>query len=99
MRVVDSSALSWEQISGHRVGSIEFKRLLTGSEARKDNYEFSLVKQEGEFHSPVHRHNFDQVRVPLHGRSSYGKNQFIRARSATSPRARSTARKTSMKKR
>jgi hypothetical protein len=77
MRVVDSTNISWEIISGHRVGSIAFRRLLNGVEGRPDNYEFSLVKQEGAFHSPVHRHNFDQVRVPLTGRTSYAKNLYI----------------------
>ena len=77
MRIANGTAIAWEEVSGHRVGQIEFKRLLNGVEGRKDNYELSIVRQEGEFHSPVHRHNFDQVRLPVSGRSSYAKNLYI----------------------
>jgi len=77
MHVVDSATMSWETVSGHRVGGIWFKRMLTGLEDRPDNFEFSLVKQEGAFHSPVHRHNFDQLRVVLEGRASIGRNTYL----------------------
>jgi hypothetical protein len=65
------SQLEWEQVSGHRSGTIDFKRLLKGTPGAKDNFELSLVRTGGDYFTPRHRHNFDQVRLCLDGTMNY----------------------------
>jgi hypothetical protein len=72
MRVVHSATLPWQPFSTHRAGRIENKRLLAGDEGSPDNYEFSLVLTEGDYATPRHRHNFDQIRFMLEGRFGFG---------------------------
>lgn len=75
MRIVDSNKVAPQPFSTHRVGRIENKELLAGQEGAPDNYELSLVLIEGEYSTPRHRHNFDQVRVMLEGRFGFGKDR------------------------
>jgi hypothetical protein len=49
------------------------KRLLTGIADRPDNYELSLVLMDGDYTTPRHRHNFDQLRYMLEGAFGYGR--------------------------
>lgn len=51
----------------HREGQIEFRYLLKGQAGSPQNYELSLVRTQGRFYGPPHRHNFDQIRWVLSG--------------------------------
>lgn len=73
MRLVDSQAVDWRPFSQHRPGSAMNKRLLNGSPDKPDNYELSLVLMEGDYTTPRHRHNFDQLRYMLEGEFGYGR--------------------------
>lgn len=72
MRIVHAPSLPWQPFSTHRAGRIENKRLLSGDEGEPDNYELSLVLAEGDYATPRHRHNFDQLRYMLEGRFGFG---------------------------
>ena len=67
MRVVHASDVEWAPLSGHRGGTILFKRLLEGSRGDPGNFELSLARADGDYFTPRHRHNFDQIRVALEG--------------------------------
>ena len=56
-----------------RDGVIRAYRILEG-EPGADNYSLKLVNIEGDFFSPRHRHNFDQIRVQLEGQFDYDKD-------------------------
>jgi hypothetical protein len=75
MRIARGRDIPFVPFSTHRVGRIENKRLLSGREGAPDNYELSLVLIEGEYATPRHRHNFDQVRVMLRGRFGFGRDR------------------------
>jgi hypothetical protein len=60
--------------ANHRQGSFRYKDLGQGTPGRLDNYYLRLVWTEGDFFSPRHMHNFDQVRVQLKGRFSFDKD-------------------------
>jgi hypothetical protein len=75
MRIAHGRDLPFVPFSTHRVGRIENKRLLSGTEGAPDNYELSLVLIEGEYSTPRHRHNFDQLRIMLRGRFGFGKDR------------------------
>jgi len=79
---------------GHRSGGIEFKRLLQGTPAQPDNFELSIVRTAGDYFTPRHRHNFDQVRSVSEGANELCARQGPegRHRPAIFPRAPSTAR-------
>jgi hypothetical protein len=51
----------------HRVGSFRFKDLGQGLAGDPANFYLRMVWSEGDFFSPRHMHNFDQVRVQLKG--------------------------------
>lgn len=56
-----------------REGVIRAYRILEG-EPGADNYSLKLVNIEGDFFSPRHRHNFDQIRIQLEGQFDYDKD-------------------------
>jgi|LauGreDrversion4_2_1035121.scaffolds.fasta_scaffold93623_2 hypothetical protein len=56
-----------------REGVIRACRILEG-EPGAENYSLKLVNIEGDFFSPRHRHNFDQIRVQLEGQFDYDKD-------------------------
>jgi hypothetical protein len=58
----------------HRQGSFRYKDLGQGTPGRPGNFYLRLVWTEGDFFSPRHVHNFDQVRVQIKGRFSFDKD-------------------------
>jgi hypothetical protein len=56
-----------------REGVIRAYRILEG-EPGAENYSLKLVNIEGDFFSPRHRHNFDQIRIQLEGQFDYDKD-------------------------
>ncbi|MEZ5927987.1 MAG: hypothetical protein R3C55_05850 [Parvularculaceae bacterium] len=51
------------------------KRLLRGRAGAPDNYELSLVLMDGDYTTPRHKHNFDQVRYMVEGEFGYGRSK------------------------
>jgi hypothetical protein len=48
-----------------RSGKMESKLLLQGREGRPNNYRLALTTVDDGWEAPRHRHNFDQIRLPL----------------------------------
>lgn len=63
----------------HREGGIRFKYLLRGVAGSPQNYELAVVRTEGRFYSPAHRHNFDQMRWVLSGSFGDPRGMTLRA--------------------
>jgi len=59
--------------TNHREPNIEFKHLMTGARGSPQNFELLVARTNGKFHSPRHRHNFDQIRFGLSGKFGDGK--------------------------
>jgi hypothetical protein len=73
VEIVDSNAMQWYQPkSEHRDDGVEFKHLFTGVEGEADNYWFTLVQVRERYHTPPHRHMFDQVRFMIDGGFNFG---------------------------
>jgi hypothetical protein len=79
MQTARASELSFGPVSGHRSGRIDFMRLLQGTEGAPDNFELSIVRTGGDYFTPRHRHNFDQVRVCLEGAMNWAPGKDLRA--------------------
>jgi quercetin dioxygenase-like cupin family protein len=65
--------------AGFRGGSIRFKDLLQGEEGRPDNFALQWVTVDDAFHTPRHRHNFEQVRILIDGQFGFGSQQVQHA--------------------
>jgi hypothetical protein len=71
MQVVTIESRSLTQLENQiRDGVIKAYRLLEGEPGQR-NFALKLVNIEGEFNSPRHRHNFDQVRFQIEGTFDY----------------------------
>jgi hypothetical protein len=76
MKVVHFHKNNWAK--DHPSGSISFQHLLKGEPDSPDNFMYVLAKQDGEWSMPRHRHNFDQIRLPLVGaNTTYGRGVVL----------------------
>jgi len=67
MRVVDFESLRLQERAHARGGVFRYYELLSGTDGAPDNFYLQLSVLSGDFVSPRHRHNFDQVRFQLEG--------------------------------
>ena len=67
MRVVNFESLKLQERAHARGGIFRYYELLSGSDGAPDNFYLQLSVLSGDFVSPRHRHNFDQVRFQLEG--------------------------------
>jgi len=79
MKIVQSDELQWQRGLEHRGGTFHFRRLLDGEEGRIDNFHLTFGKMGGDFYSPRHRHNFEQVRFQLKGTLDYDRDGKLTA--------------------
>ena len=76
MKIVPFVDRDW--INDHPLGSIWFKHLLKGEAESPDNFMYILGRQDGDFLMPRHRHNFDQIRLPIRGDMNLGRGLVLR---------------------
>ncbi len=79
MQTIHAAEVEWGKVSGHRSGGIDFKCLLHGTPGTPDNFELSIVRTTGDYYTPRHRHNFDQVRLCLEGAMNYAPGKDLKA--------------------
>jgi hypothetical protein len=78
MRAVRIEEVEWTAMeNSHRNGGLEFKTILTGAEGTPENYWLTLARGDGHFFSPRHRHNFDQIRMCMAGRTRIDPKKFM----------------------
>lgn len=76
MKIVPFVDGDW--INDHPLGVIRFKHLLKGEPGAPDNFMYILGRQDGDFLMPRHRHNFDQIRLPIRGDMNIGPGIVLR---------------------
>jgi hypothetical protein len=74
MKIVQGDELHWERGLEYRGGMFHFRRLMEGEPGTIDNFQLSLGKMSGEFYSPRHRHNFEQIRFQVKGTLNYARD-------------------------
>lgn len=77
MRAVDAADVAPSTVSGHRSGTIGFRRLLQGTSGTPGNFEASLTTAGADYSTPRHRHTFDQVRLALRGAFNWASRQDL----------------------
>jgi len=75
MRIVPFDAGNWKK--DHPTGAIAFQHLLKGDPQSPDNFMYILGRQDSDFSMPPHRHNFDQIRLPLRGAMNHGRGIVV----------------------
>lgn len=67
MKIANTSKLRWQLNKANVRGKLIVKKLLVGQPGAAENYLCNIAKSEGDYSSPRHRHNFDQIRLVLDG--------------------------------
>ncbi|MEE8334740.1 MAG: hypothetical protein V3R85_12910 [Alphaproteobacteria bacterium] len=80
MRVVNTAKVKWHRNMAHirGGGGLRAKQLLKGKTGAPENYVFNVSHSDGDYSTPRHRHNFDQVRFALEGDMRISPNQVVR---------------------
>lgn len=78
MEIIHAGDMPWsERQERHREGSLAFRNLFHGDEGDPNNFRLVLSRSSGEYKSPHHRHNFDQVRFCVRGSASIAPGKFL----------------------
>jgi len=75
MKVVNHTEDDWR--NDHPTGNIAFHHILKGDPESYDNFMYILGRQDGDFEMPRHRHNFDQIRLPIKGDMNLGQGFIL----------------------
>src|SRR6267154_1875696 len=75
MKIVPFDENNWTK--DHPTGAILFNQLLKGTPGSPDNFMYTLGRQVGDFAMPPHRHNFEQIRLPICGPMNHGRGVML----------------------
>lgn len=70
MKIKHYSDTDWHK--DHPTGTVVFQYCLEGEPMSPENFMLVLGRQDGDFFMPRHRHNFEQIRLPLVGDMTIG---------------------------
>jgi hypothetical protein len=79
MNVVQADELPFERGLEHRGGMFHYCRMLEGEPGSIGNFQLSYGKIGGDFFSPRHRHNFEQIRYQLEGTLDFARDGKLEA--------------------
>jgi hypothetical protein len=74
MKIVQADQLPLERGLEYRGGMFHFRRVLEGEPGTVGNFQLSLGQSSGDFYSPRHRHNFEQIRFQIEGTLEFGRD-------------------------
>jgi len=67
MKITQGDELPWTRGLEHRGGTFHYRNLMEGAPGTRDNFQLSMGRNDKDFVSPRHRHNFEQFRFQLEG--------------------------------
>jgi hypothetical protein len=79
MKIVQGDELQWVRGLEHRGGMFHFRNLMEGEPGTIDNFQLSMGRASGDFYSPRHHHNFEQVRFQLEGEADFARDGTMTA--------------------
>jgi hypothetical protein len=74
VKIVQGDQIGWRRALQHRGGTFHYRHLLEGAAGTPGNFHLGIGKQDGDFASPRHRHNFDQFRFQIEGTMNFDRN-------------------------
>ena len=77
MKIVQGDEL--ERVRGleYRGGTFHFRNLMEGTSGTIDNFQLSMGRNDKDFVSPRHRHNFEQFRFQLEGDLNFARDGIM----------------------
>jgi len=76
VKIVPFDDTAW--VKDHPTGAVSFQHLLKGEPNSPDNFMYILGRQDTDFWMPRHRHNFEQIRLPVRGDMNIGRGMVLR---------------------
>lgn len=73
MKIVHADEIAFERGLEYRGGLFHSQRLLAGEPGTPGNFSFGIGRTVGDFFSPRHRHNFEQIRYQIAGTLDFGR--------------------------
>ena len=74
MKIVQTDEIPLKRALEHRGGIFHGRIMVEGAPGALDNFQVSYGQMGGDFNSPRHRHNFEQIRYQLEGVLDYGRD-------------------------
>jgi hypothetical protein len=74
MKIVQTDEIPLKRGLEHRGGTFHGRIMVEGEPGTLDNFQLSFGQMGGDFNSPRHRHNFEQIRYQLEGVLDYGRD-------------------------
>jgi hypothetical protein len=74
MKIVQTDEIPLKRGLEHRGGTFHGRIVVEGEPGALDNFQLSYGQMGGDFNSPRHRHNFEQIRYQLEGVLDYGRD-------------------------
>ena len=79
MKIVQTDQIPLKRGLEHRGGMFHGRIMVEGEAGALDNFQLSFGQMGGDFNSPRHRHNFEQIRYQLEGVLDYGRDGRLTA--------------------
>ncbi len=73
MKIVQGDEVPFERGLQYRGGTFYARTLMEGEPGTPGNFQLGLGRNEGDFFSPRHRHNFEQIRYAFEGELDFDK--------------------------
>lgn len=74
MKIVQVEDVPLKRTLEHRGGLFYGRIMLEGTPGTVDNFQLQYGHSQGDFYSPRHRHNFEQIRVQIEGELQFGRD-------------------------
>jgi len=74
MKILQGDELPWVRGLEHRGGTFHYRNLMEGTPGTRDNFQLSMGRNDKDFVSPRHRHNFEQFRFQLEGDLNFARD-------------------------
>ena len=74
MKIVQGDELDWVRGLEYRGGTFHYRNLMEGEPGTIDNFQLSMGRNDKDFVSPRHRHNFEQFRFQLEGDLNFARD-------------------------
>ena len=77
MKIVQGDELEWVRGLEYRGGMFHYRNLMEGTAGTIDNFQLSMGRNDKDFVSPRHRHNFEQFRFQLEGDLNFARDGMM----------------------
>jgi hypothetical protein len=77
MKIVQGDQLEWVRGLEYRGGTFHYRNLMEGTPGSIDNFQLSMGRNDKDFVSPRHRHNFEQFRFQLEGDLNFARDGIM----------------------